>query len=539
MPWRGPEVPGEFPTLGYLVGEWIEANCVIPDGDYVGEPYRLTEPMWRFLLWFYRLDPDRCRFTYTRGGQLVKPQKWGKGPFGSAIICAEAEGPTIPDGWDAAGEPVGRPWSTPWIQVTATAEDQTDNVWRSLQPMIELSPDLNADIPDTGKTRINLAGGGLIEPVTAKAGTRLGQRVTFVLQDETHGWLPNTGGRALADTQRRNVAGMGGRWLETTNAWDPNQSSVAQDTAEEAAEDVYRDHVQPAPTLKLTVQRDRRKILKQGYDGCWWVDRDRIEAEVVSLLDRDPGQAERYFGNRIWSGDAVWMAEEPWKNRAAPNVIVGDKEQITVGFDGSLGTVRSRRKPDATALGGCRVGDGHLFTLGIWEADRADGDGLWTWEPPRDEIDRVIGETFDRYDVVLMWADPQHWQNDVGRWALAHGSMRVLERWTNNDDWMARELERLHTAVINEDVTHDGNVQATRHVLNAQRHVKRSSGSDPDGKKERVLVSKKHRNSPDKIDMVPTWVLAYAARAHVLDKGLHVKPEPVSSALITHRARAR
>jgi len=32
MPWRGPREAGEYPTLGYLVGEWIEANLVIPDG---------------------------------------------------------------------------------------------------------------------------------------------------------------------------------------------------------------------------------------------------------------------------------------------------------------------------------------------------------------------------------------------------------------------------------------------------------------------------------------------------------------------------
>lgn len=538
MPWRGPEVPGEFPTLGHDVGDWIESHCVIPDGDHVGSPYRLTEEMWRFLLWFYRLDPGSGRYVYARGGQLVRPQKWGKGPFGSAIICAEAEGPTLFDGWDSDGEPVGRPWSTPWIQVAATAEDQTDNVWRSLQPMIELG-ELAAEIPDTGKTRINLAGGGIIEPVTAKAGTRLGQRVTFVLQDETHGWLPSTGGRALADTQRRNVAGMGGRWLETTNAWDPNESSVAQDTAEEAADDVLTDHQKPPASLKLTVQRDRRNILRRVYGGSWWVDLDRIESEVVSLLDRDPGQAERFFANRIWSGDAQWMDADDWNAQARPDVKLEPGDQIVLGFDGSLGTVASRRKPDATAVGGCRVSDGHLFTVFIDEADQPDKDGLWTWEPDRAALELRLQDMFDQFDVVTLWADPQHWQNDIGRWSQTYGSEKVLERWTNRDDWMARELERMYSGIVNGDVTHDGDVQASTHVLNAQRNIKRPQSTDPDGKKERVLVSKKHRNSPDKIDMLLAWTLAYAARAFVLDKGLHVKPKPVSAALHTHRSKAR
>ena len=32
MPWRGPAEEGEFPTLGYAVGEWMESHLVIPDG---------------------------------------------------------------------------------------------------------------------------------------------------------------------------------------------------------------------------------------------------------------------------------------------------------------------------------------------------------------------------------------------------------------------------------------------------------------------------------------------------------------------------
>src|SRR5690349_12871538 len=120
MPWRGPEFPGEFPTLGYQVAELIQAACAIPDGQRMGEPFLLTDEQLRCLLWHYRIDPDTGRFVYFRGSQLTRPQKWGKGPFSAAFICAEAhpEAPVLFDGWDASGEPVGRPWPTPHIQVT-------------------------------------------------------------------------------------------------------------------------------------------------------------------------------------------------------------------------------------------------------------------------------------------------------------------------------------------------------------------------------------------------------------------------------------
>lgn len=83
--WRGPDFDGDFPTLGHLVGHWIQNNIVVPDGYLRGQPYRLTDEMWRFLLHFYRLyphaaawpAPDGLRYT---GAQLRRSQKWGKRP---------------------------------------------------------------------------------------------------------------------------------------------------------------------------------------------------------------------------------------------------------------------------------------------------------------------------------------------------------------------------------------------------------------------------------------------------------------------------
>ena len=119
----------------------------------MGEPFILTDEQLRTLLHHYRIDPETGRFTYFRGTQLVRPQKWGR-VRSPPLICAEAhpQGPVVFDGWDANGEPVGRPFATPHIQVTAVSIDQTDNIFRALLPMIELGP--LADVfPDTGLGR--------------------------------------------------------------------------------------------------------------------------------------------------------------------------------------------------------------------------------------------------------------------------------------------------------------------------------------------------------------------------------------------------
>lgn len=518
MPWRGPEIPGEFPTLGYQVGDYIESACVIPDGDLVGEPYRLTDEMWRFLIWFYRLDPGSGGFVFRRG-QLVEPQKWGKGPFSSAMVCAEADGPVLFDGWDAAGEPVGRPWTTPWIQITAVSEDQTDNVWRALQPMIELGP-LQADMPDTGLTRINLPGGGIIEPVTASARSRLGQRITFAVQDEPHSWLETNGGWRLADNQRRNLAGMKGRSVETTNAWDPAEQSVAQRTAESKAAGIYRQHPTPPDHLvqqiKDAARQDRmmsqstlrnvRKILDIAYGDSWWVDKERILAEFLELAERDLAQALRFFGNVVVVGTDVWLdVDQKWVPLASPRTVPAGTK-ITVGFDGA-------RYDDQLAIRAVTE-DGYRFTPTVG----ADGKPA-IWDPhqhggeiPEAEVDAAIHEIMTRFDVVLGYFDPHYWQSEVGAWSVEWPD--TVKQWdTRRTRLMSDALERSHTDITAGNVTHDGCPVTEQHYRNARKERRRGG----------TVITKDHPNSPRKIDAAMADTLASEARADALTSGRFVR----------------
>lgn len=506
MPWRGAEYPGEFPSLGWLVGEWVEAWCVIPDGDHAGQPYRLTDEMWTFLAWHYRLHVDAVEHRWQsawsyRRSQLVEPQKWGKGPFSSAMTCAEAHGPTRFAGWDAAGEPVGRNWPTPWIQITATSEGQTDNVWRAIGPMIELGP-LADEILDTGETRINLPGGGLIEPVTASGRARLGQRITFAVQDETHSWVEVNGGWRLAETQRRNLAGTGGRALETTNAWDPSEQSVAQRTAESPVPDIHRQHPVPVP-FSLANKRERRKALRELYGQCWWVDVDRLDGEVVELLELDPGQAERFFFNRITAGQATWIDVDRWKQRAAVR-DVPDKVKVVLGFDGS-------DVDDWTAIRAETL-DGYQFTP-RYGPDRTPT----RWNPadyggqvPRLEVDAAVAELFDRYDVLRMYCDPPDWKTEIDQWAARHGDKRVLRWETYRTVQMHAALQRLETDVAGQDTAfaHDDDPVTAVHVGNA-RKAARPSG--------RYVLRK--ASPTQKIDDAMASVLAHEAAGDAIAAG--------------------
>lgn len=531
MPWRGPDVPGEYPTLGFIVIDFIEDQCASPDRHIAGEPLRLTDWQKRHLLMEYRLwpdavyDPDKpsSPFVYF-GNYLVKPQKAGKGPFSASKICAQAVGPVLFGGWDSDGDPVGMPWSTPHIQVTAISEDQTDNIWRALMPMIELGA-ISAEITDVGLNRINLRGGGLIEPVTASALSRLGQRLTYAEQDETQSWTERNSGHKLADNQRRNMAGTGGRWSATGNAFDPSERSVMQLDHEANLPGVFFDYEEPLPGSWGNKQH-RRRILKHAYKGSDWVDIDRIEADCDRLASKgDPGQAERYFGNRIVAGASKAFDIEVYKALYDATPIAQGR-QVTIGFDGAL-------SQDATGLVVTDIQSGHQTVIAVWERPldiQEDAD----WNVPIDELDEAVEFAFTHWKVWRMYGDPPHYREDLSRWAGEYGADRVVEWWTNSRKKMAYALREFRTQMrpdimshgpLNDSPEAEKNHDAlVRHIANSVKRM--SNMRDEEDGSFLWLISKAGQKSPYKIDLAMAAVLSWAARQDAIRAGvLNEEPE--------------
>ena len=515
--------------------DWITAHCVVPDGFDRGRPLELYDYQFDFFSNFYTVRGDvefnpespilGPAFVYRRG-LLVGPQKMGKGPMTAAHICLEAVGPALFAGWAVGGEtydcrdhgcqcgfvyeyepgePMGMPWPTPLIQITAISEEQTDNIYGALRPMIEYGP-LADIIPKTGEEFIRLPGGGRIDTVTSSAQSRLGQRVTFVPQDECGLWTATNGMARVADTQYRGLAGMGGRASLTTNAWNPAENSVAQVQYESAAQDIYRQFRQPPANLSYRNKVERRKIHSFVYgeslkQNGGHVDLDAIEAEAYDLIERDIAQAERFFGNRIVASADSWLDPKVWSEREDKLKSPQAGDVITIGFDGSL-------RDDSTALVACRVEDGFMWLLGIWECPD-EPELAQDWEVPVGEVDAAVAAAFDTYKVERMYCDPAYWQDIVGRWASQFGEKTVIEWWTNRERQMCSALERFHTAAITAQLSHDGDETLARHIGNAKRKETRSG----------VAIRKDRPKSPRKIDAAVCAVLAYEARGDVIQSG--------------------
>ncbi len=108
--------------------DWL--SDLLPSPNDPAQPLVLTSEQATLLVRWFAVDP-MGRFIFRRG-QSRRSKGWGKSPFEAAKAIAELAGPVRFDGWDARGEPVGRPWGTmgdppAWVQIAAVSEDQTDN----------------------------------------------------------------------------------------------------------------------------------------------------------------------------------------------------------------------------------------------------------------------------------------------------------------------------------------------------------------------------------------------------------------------------
>jgi hypothetical protein len=352
----------------------------------------------------------------------------------------------------------------------------------------------------------------VIEPVTASAGSREGQPITAAVLDETHLWLPSNGGRRLAAVLRRNLGKGAGRSLESTNAFLPGEHSVAEDThrAYENGEPGLLYDALEAPWVEdLSDKRALRRALKIAYGDARWVDLTRVIAEIQDPAT-DSADARRFYLNQLVAG--MHAAVDPRRWRDLESVVeVPDGARVGLGFDGSI-------RLDATALIGCTE-DGHLFPVRVWERPVNAGPD---WRIPRLEVEQVVAETFDRYEVGRMLCDPPKWQTEIERWAELYGDETVMFFDTNQPKRMSGACDRFSTALVEGSVTHSGDRVLTSHVLAMVRKKAYVKAEDETDGRTRYVFTKGEDGR--KIDAGIGAVLALEAAMTMPEKAAALVP---------------
>lgn len=567
MPRRLIRAPGHDRnrSLGWIATWWIETFVVHGRGGARGTPIKYGDEYTGFIVDCYGLDADGKR--YYNSAFFSRPKGTDKSGVAAALVLFEAFGPCRFAGFAKGGEtytflgrtytyvegePMGKPIAAPTIKIMATEEGQTGNVYDNVYfnltdeeaPLFALKTAYGVD---AGKTRVLIPhNGGTITPSTAGAASKDGGLETFAVFDETHLYDTDTL-REMYATVVRNLSKRRreGTWfIETTTMYEPGAESVAEDTyfvADQIQEGKQRrprllfDHrwadVQSLEKIKVpdpTKRGGKRLETEDEYiarltaafhesfgDAIAWND---VDGMLDDLFDprRSVEDTMRYFFNAVVSGKNAWLQLHEWsriglKALMAEAKAAGEKlkirppmrgDKIAIGFDGGLTS-------DATVLIGCRIEDGYVFVIGIWEAP--DSKEAKHWQVDHQEVEAAVDAAFKKYKVVAFLADPPHWRDYVERWENKYGAdlvvrateLKPMQFETARHVEMAKVVERTETAIKTGELRHGNHMALTRHVLNAHRW-RRSAGD---------VIGKDRKGSMKKMDAAVGMCLAVEGRA--------------------------
>jgi len=539
--WQETESGGYYlpeQTLGDEIVNWMWKYVVQPSGPNAGDNFVVTFEQYRFLCWWYAVDPNTGRFIY-RNGLLRRLKGWGKDPLAAAMALAELCGPVQFSHWDPqTGKARGKPKASAWIQIAAVSQDQTRNTFTLFPAMTSrtLKEDFGLEVH---KTIIYSRAGGMIESVTSSPLALEGKRPTFVIKNETQWWIESNQGLEMANIIRGNVtkgAYASCRSLSICNAhrpgeesdaerdwdaWQAVQSGEASDNgflydALEAPADTpvgeIADLIEDPEAYAAAVDK-----LREGLEICKgdadWLDTETIVQSILDIRE-DVTESRRKFLNQINAAEDAWVSPREWDKCMSVDVRrLEPGDRITMGFDGS-------KSSDWTALVACRVEDAAVFPIKIWNPEKYGG------EVPREDVNNTVDWAFAQYDVVAFRSDVKEFESYVDAWGAKYGKKLkhkatakhpIAYDMRSNIKNFTLDCERFQDAVMEREVTHNGDVALRRHVLNAIRRPNNFG----------ISISKATKDSSRKIDAAVCAVLAFGARQEFL-MGKHNKKKGVA-----------
>jgi hypothetical protein len=251
------------------------------------------------------------------------------------------------------------------------------------------------------------------------------------------------------------------------------------------------------------LEKLREGLLVARGDSTW-LPVDDIIKSILSTKNVIT-ESRRKFLNQVNAAEDSWLSPQEWDRIAtvSPEAALQPKQKITLGFDGS-------KSNDWTALVACRVEDGMLFLIKAWDPAKHGG------EVPREDVDATVRSCFERFDVVAFRADVKEFEAYVDQWSRMFKKRLKVNASPNNpvafdmrgqQKRFAFDCERLEDAVIEREVSHDGNPTLRQHVLNAKRHPTNYDA---------IAIRKATKDSSKKIDAAVCAVLAFGARQDYL-----------------------
>jgi len=240
--------------------------------------------------------------------------------------------------------------------------------------------------------------------------------------------------------------------------------------------------------LDISNPKQRKQALEQSNPALDdWVNREQLERAFQQIPENE---FRRYFLNQWTSTAERWLPAGVWEECFEEKKLERGSK-IILGFDGSY----SR---DSTALVGLSFEEQrpHLEVLGHWERPVTENK---LWKIPRDEVIARIHQIFKDYEVVEFVVDPMGFHSELAELEDRYGEDMILYFEGNYRKRMAEATSRFYTAVLEKDLSHDGDFNLFQHLINCV----------PKETPQGTLVTKINKSSARKIDLAIASIMVF------------------------------
>lgn len=471
-------------SRGEDIIEFAELLLKAERGFKAGEALQFTA--WQQWLLNSLYETDENGLLRYRRAVIGLPRKNGKSLLGSSMALEAL----------AFGEQGGQIFSA------AGDREQASIVFNTTKKMVEDSEYLSRLIKVYRNSLVNPSTGSVYRVLSSDGKRAHGYAPSLVIADEIHAWPSNPNNRRGDELWEA---------LESGSSDRPESLLVAITTAGDNED-----------SLLGKLYEHGKKVSAQEIDDpyfgfFWWeagAESDPLDKEVwaranpniaegllsVESLEADINQAsstsfasfQRFHLNQWVRTAGESFISEHYIHASKRDKTVNKGARIVAGFDGSV-------SGDATALVGLEIETGTIFVVAVWEPDFNDPE--WTVE--RENVNAAVHQMFADYDVAMLWCDPSFYQSDVEDWAKTYrGKVQSIPPTGTRMAPMAQEFLKL---IVDNELGHDGNPALMRHWSNA---VSTDNGS----------FRKEKKNSPRKVDLLASSILASGAYASIKNK---------------------
>ena len=453
--------------------------------SFHGQPF-ILEPFQRAIiqdLYAEKADGSRMRRSYVLG----LPRKNGKSQLGAALAIYHLVG--------------DRHDKSPQVYSAAGDRAQARLVFDEARRMIEMSPALS-EICNTFRNEIRCTtNGGIYKALSSDAGLQQGLNPSFVVFDELHIFKnPDlyqalTLGAAARKSPLTLVISTAGYDLESPlgklyQMGRLTKGHFLNGVAQEGEEDNPSFGMTwwgPTQEEMMSEAFDHEDpLVWRRYNPAWGIMPDPIEEFDSARMQTHESAFIRYKLNGWTTSASAFLPAGAWKALAKPERVLEDREEVILGFDGAW-------KGDSTALVAVSLTDFHLEVLGSWEAPPNNPD----WRTPAEEVEATIVEASKRFKVRELIADPYRFEQSLHRLQEEYG-LPLLEFPTNVRSRMIPATGGFYQAVMDGEISHDGNPTLARHLANA--HLK----DTPAG----AYITKDNKASSNYIDLAVAAIIA-------------------------------